>query len=323
MISRRRFITTAAATSAAFVAAPPLHGARLDALSSSLNPLSADETRITILHTNDTHSQIDPLPTNDRYAGKGGVARRATLISRVRTENPNTLLVDAGDAFQGTPYFNLYKGEAEFKAMSLLGYDVMTLGNHDFDNGVESLAQMMKFANFQFVSANYDVRGTPLESRVKPYIVKEIGGVRVGLFGLGINLEGLNSPNTFRGVRYQDPVGISNEIVQTLRKTERCPLVVCLSHLGYYPEPKENQIGDTQLAARVDGIDLIVSAHTHTFMEKPVVVRAPAGAESVVFQVGKSGINLGRVDFRVRKGEVMAHGARVLGVEPPHRFLNV
>lgn len=320
MISRRRFISTAAATSAALVAASNLKAANPLVVQP---PLAADETLVTILHTNDTHSQIDPLPANDRYAGRGGVARRATLVRRVRAENPNTLLLDAGDAFQGTPYFNLYKGEAEFKAMSLLGYDVMTLGNHDFDNGVESLAAMMKFANFDFVSANYDLKGTPLEARVKPYVVKEKGGVRVGIFGLGINLEGLNAPNTFRGVRYRDPVGVSREIVQTLRGTERCPVVVCLSHLGYYPEPKDNQIGDTQLAAAVDGIDFIVSAHTHTFMEEPVLVRTPAGAESIVFQVGKSGINLGRVDFRVRKGEVTARHARSLRVAGTNRFLNV
>jgi 5'-nucleotidase len=239
MISRRRFIATAAVTGAALAAGSPLHAA-IDA-SAALAPLAADETLITILHTNDVHSQIDPLPANDKNAGKGGVARRATLIRRVRAENPNTLLLDAGDAFQGTPYFNLYKGEAEFKAMSLLGYDAMTLGNHDFDNGVDGLAAMMKFATFEFVSANYDLRGTPLESRVKPYITRELAGVRVGIFGLGIQLEGLNAAGTFRGVRYQDPVAVSREMVQTLRGTERCALVLCLSHLGYYPEPKPDK----------------------------------------------------------------------------------
>lgn len=317
MISRRCFITTAtAAGSAALIAAPRLYAAPPP-------PLAVDETLITILHTNDTHSQIDPLPANDRNAGKGGVARRATLINRVRAENPNTLLVDAGDAFQGTPYFNLYKGEAEFKAMSLLGYDVMTLGNHDFDNGVESLASMMQFANFPFVSANYDLRETPLASRVKPYIVRELAGVRVGLFGLGIQLEGLNAPNTFRGVRYLDPIGVSREIVQTLRGAEACALVICLSHLGYYPQPKGDQVGDTQLASAVDGIDFTVSAHTHTFMDTPVLVRTPSGAESIVFQVGKSGINLGRVDFRVRKGAVTQRRGSALAVQPSRRFINV
>lgn len=318
MISRRRFVTTAAVTGVSLAT-----GARLTAATGNtgaLAPLAADETLITILHTNDVHSQIDPLPANDRNAGKGGVARRATFIRRVRDENPNTLLLDAGDAFQGTPYFNLYKGEAEFKAMSLLGYDAMTLGNHDFDNGVDGLVAAMKFATFPFVSANYDVRGTELETRVKPYIVRELAGVRVGIFGLGIQLEGLNAAGTFRGVRYQDPIAVSRETIQVLRGSERCALVLCLSHLGYYPEPKPNQIGDTQLAAAVEGIDFIASAHTHTFMKQPVVTRTPAGAETIVFQVGKSGINLGRVDFRVRRGAVSSWQGGAIAVRPPRLF---
>jgi len=319
MISRRRFMTTAAVTGAALAASPRLYAAA--GTDVALAPLAADEALITVLHTNDVHSQIDPLPANDRNAGKGGVARRATLIRRVRAENPNTLLLDAGDAFQGTPYFNLYKGEAEFKAMSLLGYDAMTLGNHDFDNGVDGLVAAMKFATFPFVSANYDMRGaTALESKVKPYITRELAGVRVGIFGLGIQLEGLNAAGSFRGVRYQDPVGVSREIVQTLRDRERCALVLCLSHLGYYPEPKPGQIGDTQLAAAVDGIDFIASAHTHTFMKQPVVARTPSGAETIVFQVGKSGINLGRVDFRVRRGAVSSWQGGTIAVQPPRLF---
>ena len=144
------------------------------------------ETLITVLHTNDTHSQIDPILENDKtYAGKGGVARRATLVKRIRKENPNTLLIDAGDVLQGTPYFNFYKGEVEYKAMSLIGYDAGTIGNHEFDNGVESLARALEFANFEIVSTNYDVRGSALEKKVKTHVVKTVGGIRVGLFGMG------------------------------------------------------------------------------------------------------------------------------------------
>ena len=194
------------------------------------------ETLITILHTNDTHSQIDPLPANDRqYPDKGGVARRATLVKRIRKENPNTLMIDAGDVFQGTPYFNFYKGEVEYKSMSLIGYDVVTLGNHDFDNGVDALAAAMKFANFDFVSSNYDVRGTPLESRVKPYAVRVVGGVRVGLFGMGVSPDNLITPENFKGVKYNDPVKAARDVVAKLRGSERCKLVVGMSHLGYYP----------------------------------------------------------------------------------------
>jgi 5'-nucleotidase len=270
------------------------------------------ETLITFLNTNDQHSQIDPLPANDRYAGLGGVARRATLVKRIRKENPNTLLVDAGDSFQGTPYFNLYKGEVEYKAMSAVGYDVVTLGNHDFDNGIEALAAAMKFATFEFVSANYDVRGTAIEKLVKPYVVRVMNGVRVGIFGLGIKLEGLNPPESFQGLKYYDPVKVARGAVRALREVERCAMVVCLSHLGYYPRPKGDEIGDSQVVEQVDGIDFIASGHTHTFMKQPVLARQPSGKDTVIFQVGKSGIYLGRVDFTVKANKVTASAGRLL-----------
>jgi 5'-nucleotidase len=316
-MDRRKFLGASLLGGTAFALSPS--ASKLFAFTRSYSAFAApllqpakDETLITILHTNDQHSQIDPLPANDRNAGKGGVARRATLVKRIRAENPNTLLVDAGDAFQGTPYFNLYKGEVEYKSMSAIGYDVVTLGNHDFDNGVEGLAAAMKFANFEFVSANYDVRGTLIESRVKPYVVREIAGVRIGIFGLGISPEGLITPENFKGIKYYDPVKSSRGVVQVLRERERCAMVVCASHLGYYPNPKQNEIGDTQLVPQVDGIDFIASGHTHTFMKEPVVAKQPSGGNTVIFQVGKSGIYLGRVDFTVKANKVMAYAGRLL-----------
>src|SRR5205809_2242649 len=224
-----------------------------------LEPL-AGETLITILHTNDTHSQIDPILDNDKtYAGKGGVARRATLVKRVRKENPNTLLIDGGDVCQGTPYFNFYRGEVEYKAMSLIGYDAGTIGNHEFDNGVEALAKAMQFANFDIVSTNYDVRGSALEKRIKTHVVKEVGGVRIGLFGLGISPAGLITDDNFEPLKYLDPVTTSRAVVRLLREQERCTLVIGMSHLGYYPSSRRNEVGDTQVAAQVDGIDFIAS----------------------------------------------------------------
>jgi 5'-nucleotidase len=299
MISRRSFLTTSAA-----------FGATLIGLPRSLELISgyvAAETIVTILHTNDTHSQIDPLPPNDANAGKGGVARRATLVKRIRQENANTLLVDAGDVLQGTPYFNFYRGEVEYKAMSAIGYDVGTLGNHEFDNGVEALAAALKFANFELVSANYDVRGTVLEGRVKPYVVKTVGGIKVGLFGLGISPVALITPANFKGVTYNDPVVAAREVVTTLREKERCALVVCISHLGYYTN---NERGDSLVASKVDGIDFIAGGHTHTFMKEPVKQKQPCGAETLIFQVGKSGINVGRVDFTFRTGKLIAASGR-------------
>jgi 5'-nucleotidase len=253
------------------------------------------------------------LPANDKlYPGKGGVARRATLVKRIRQENPNTLLIDAGDVLQGTPYFNFYKGEVEYKAMSAIGYDVGTLGNHEFDNGVDALAAALKFANFDLVSANYDVRGTPLEGRIKPYVIRNLGGVRIGLFGLGISPAALITPANFKGVTYRDPIATSQEVVTTLHEKERCAMVVCMSHLGYYENPRPGEVGDSQVAAQVNGIDFIASGHTHTFMEKPVSVKQPCGKKTLIFQVGKSGIYLGRVDFTFRSGKLTAAAGRLV-----------
>ena len=303
MINRRKFLSTSAVFGAGMIALPKRFA--------SAHTI-ADETVITILHTNDTHSQIDPLPENDPNAGKGGVARRATLVKRVRKENPNTLLVDAGDAFQGTPYFNFYKGEVEYKSMSAIGYDAGTLGNHEFDNGVDALAAALKFATFDVVSSNYDVKGTPLEGIVKPYVVKTIGGIRVGLFGMGISPVALITPANFKGITYLDPVETAKSIVKTLRGAERCTLVVAMSHLGFYKNPRPRDVGDGQVASQVDGIDFIASGHNHTFMEKPERIKQPCGQDTLVFQMGRSGIYVGRIDFTFRSGKLLGAAGRIL-----------
>jgi 5'-nucleotidase len=302
MIDRRKFLTSSAIFGGAALLASPRSFAFNDG-----------ETVVTILHTNDTHSQIDPLPANDKNAGKGGVARRATLVKRVRKENPNTLLIDAGDVLQGTPYFNFYRGEVEYKAMSAIGYDASTLGNHEFDNGVEALAAALKFANFDIVSTNYDVKGTALEGRIKPYVVKTVGGIRIGLFGLGISLTALITPENFKGITYNDPVIAARNVVKTLREQERCALVVCMSHLGYpFNDRPSKNIDDVKLAAQIDGIDFIASGHSHLFMDKPAEQTQPCGAKTLIFQVGKSGINVGRVDFTFRTGKLIGATGRVL-----------
>jgi 5'-nucleotidase len=316
MITRRKFLGSSLVGGAAFSLLPTSLFTFATSTSDFAAPLlraDAGETLITILHTNDTHSQIDPLPESDKQnPGKGGVARRAALVKQVRKENPSTLLTDAGDVFQGTPYFNFFRGEVEYKSMSLIGYDVVTLGNHDFDNGVAALAAAMNFASFDFVSSNYDVRGTPLESRVKPYVVRVLGGVRIGVMGLGISPTGLITPDNFKGVTYQDPIKAAQDTVRVLREKERCTLVVCASHLGYYPNPKGDEIGDTQLVAKVDGIDFIASGHTHTFMKAPAVAKQPNGGNTIIFQVGKSGIYVGRVDMKLRDGKLIAAAGRLL-----------
>lgn len=305
MINRREFLASSIALGSGLVVSR-----RFGFSESTVS--AVEDFNLTILHTNDTHSQIDPLPANDRNAGKGGVARRATLVKKIRAENPNTLLIDAGDVCQGTPYFNFFRGEVEYKAMSMIGYDAGTLGNHEFDNGVESLAAALKFANFDIVSSNYDVKGTALAGIVKPYVVKTVGGIRVGLFGLGISPVALIEPVDFKGVTFLDPVVTAREVVKTLREKEKCALVVCMSHLGYTERPRQGAVTDTQLVSQVDGIDFIASGHTHVFMEKPVVQQQPCGKETLIFQVGKSGVYVGRVDFVFRNGRVARAEGRLI-----------
>ena len=251
---------------------------------------------ITILHTNDTHSHIEPFESNHhRYANQGGVARRAVLVEQIRKENPNTLLLDAGDIFQGTPYFNYFGGELEFKLMSMLGYDAATLGNHDFDNAIEGFHKQLPHASFEFVCANYDFKNTILDSLVKPYRVFNKDGIRIGVFGLGIALEGLVNPRLYKETTYLDPIEITQDITRKLKEDQHCDLIICLSHLGY--EYRSDKISDLKLAKATEHIDLIIGGHTHTFLPEPTVVKNKKGARVLVNQVGAYGVNLGRIDF--------------------------
>ena len=252
---------------------------------------------ITILHTNDTHSQIEPFdPNHHKFANKGGVARRASLIQKVRNENPNTLLLDAGDIFQGTPYFNYFGGEIEFKLMSLLKYDAATMGNHDFDNSIEGFHHQLPNANFDFVCANYDFKNTILNTLVKPYKIFFKGGIKIGVFGLGIELQNLVSPELFKETTYLDPIEITKDITRELKENENCDLIICLSHLGYHYKNTQ-KVSDLKLAAATKDIDLIIGGHTHTFLPKPTLVKNVNNETVIVNQVGAYGVNLGRIDF--------------------------
>ena len=257
--------------------------------------LLQDGVRLVVLHTNDTHSRMDPFPMDGgRFQGLGGAARRATLIRRVREANEHVLLLDAGDIFQGTPYFNFFGGELEFRAMTAMGYDVATLGNHDFDNGVDGLVAMLPEADFEFVSANYDVSGSALAGHVEPYTVREFGGVKVGIFGLGIAFEKLVLASLHEGVVYTDPVAAARVTCRELRE-EGCALIICLSHLGYrYDDPARPS--DQTLAGEVPGIDLILGGHTHTFLDDADVFDQGSNGFTLVNQVGWGGMRLGRID---------------------------
>ena len=267
---------------------------------------------ITILHTNDVHSHIDPFPANDsRNPNQGGVARRASLIQQIRQENPHTLLLDAGDIFQGTPYFNFYGGELEIKLMSMMGYDAATIGNHDFDNAVDGLYAQMPHASFQFLSANYDFTHTVMNGHVKPYSVFVKDGIKIGVFGLGIELAGLVDPRMYKETKYLDPLGIAQDMSRILKTQEKCDLVICLSHLGY--QYKEEKMSDLKLAGLTQDIDLIIGGHTHTFLKKPTVTKNAIGKNVLVNQVGFAGLNLGRIDFYLDEaGNVTGDGVSIL-----------
>lgn len=263
-------------------------------------PFSCDNSKtkkITILHTNDVHSHIDPFGPNDgRNANKGGVARRASLIQKLRHDNPNTLLLDAGDIFQGTPYFNYYGGELEFKLMSMLNYDAATIGNHDFDNGIDGLFAQLPHAKFNFISANYDFSNTIMDTHVKPYKIFKKGDVKIGVFGLGIELEGLVNKDAFKETKYLNPVEIAQDMSRILKTEEECDLVICLSHLGYYYK-NSAKISDRSLARATKDIDLIIGGHTHTFLEEPTVETNANGQQVLINQVGCYGLYLGQIDF--------------------------
>lgn len=289
-MKRRDFIQKTAASSA-LLALPSLP------LMSFSKP---DIKKITILHTNDVHSHIDPFPADDpRNANMGGVSRRASLIDSIRKENPNVLLLDAGDVFQGTPYFNYYGGELELKLMSMMQYDLATLGNHDFDNGLEGFYAQMHHAKFDFISANYNFTNTILNTHIKPYKIFIKDGIKIGVFGLGIELQGLVDKKNYKETVYLDPIEISQEMTRRLRIDEKCDLVICLSHLGYdYKKGSDStKISDIKLAQKTKDIDLIIGGHTHTFLDKPTIVKNAIGNEVLVNQVGAYGLYLGRIDF--------------------------
>ncbi|TVZ53262.1 bifunctional metallophosphatase/5'-nucleotidase [Dokdonia sp. Hel_I_53] len=269
---------------------------------------------ITILHTNDVHSHIEPFPSNDsKYANLGGVSRRSTIIENIRKQEPNVLLLDAGDMFQGTPYFNFYGGELEFKLMSMMGYDAATIGNHDFDNGIGGLAAQVPNAKFKLLSANYDFKNTIMDGLTNPYSIYIKDEVRIGVFGIGLQLDGLVNKKMYKETVYLDPVEITTDTVNTLRNEGHCDLVICLSHLGYSYKD-ETIISDMTLAKKTSGIDLIIGGHTHTFLEKPTVVKNKDGQSVLINQVGWGGINLGRIDFILDDAKNVTNSSLILDV---------
>ncbi len=284
-MKRREFLIRSMAASATVAVSPLI-------LSSCQKELNGK--KLTILHTNDMHSHIDPFEEG-RYKGLGGMSARASAISKIRSVEDNLLLLDVGDVFQGTPYFNMFGGELELKLMSEMGYDATTVGNHEFDNGLDGLKNAMQFANFPYLSANYDFSKNTLAGQVQPYKIFKKGGLKVGVFGLGVELEGLVNAKMYGNTIYQDPIAMAREMVQEL-STKKCDLIICLSHMGYdYGDPELPS--DKRLAQEVSEIDVILGGHTHTFMDEPLLLTNSEGFTTTINQVGWAGINLGRIDI--------------------------
>lgn len=299
-MKRREFIQKTAATTA-------LAGLGLSFSSFK----SLDTKHLTILHTNDVHSYIDPFPADHpRNANMGGVSRRAAIIENIRQENSNLLLLDAGDIFQGTPYFNYYGGELELKLMSMMKYDLGTMGNHDFDNGIEGFYSQMHNATFDFVTSNYDFTNTVLQGKTKQFKIFDKNGIKVGIFGLGIELAGLVDSRNYKETKYLNPVEIAQDLSRFLKHEQKCDLVICLSHLGYKYNDEKEKISDVKLATLTKDIDLIIGGHTHTFLEKPTILKNIEGKEVIVNQAGCYGINMGRIDFYFDNDKSKSHNGR-------------
>jgi 5'-nucleotidase len=266
---------------------------------------SADFVKLTILHTNDVHSRIDPFPLDDlNFPGRGGIAPRAALINKIRKEENNVLLFDAGDLFQGTPYFNFYGGELEMKLMSKLSYDAATMGNHEFDNGIEGFSKQLPHANFPFLTSNYDFSHTVLNNKTKEYQIFRKDGIKVGVFGLCIELEGIVNKEQYGETKFLDPLKKALQMENMLKNEENCDLIICLSHLGY--DYSFNKISDKAIAKNTRYIDLIIGGHTHTFLDSPESVKNLNRNETLINQVGYAGVNIGRLDFvfeRDRRGK--------------------
>lgn len=283
-INRRKFLQQAAAAGGALAVTPLLAAAEPPAVK-----------RITILHTNDVHSRLDPFPMDgSRNQGLGGVAARAALIQEIRDEGGEVLLLDAGDIFQGTPYFNMYKGEPEMKAMQKMGYDAATMGNHDFDAGLENFAAQLSHVQFPIILCNYDFSGTVMESKFQPYRIFQKGDLKIGVLGVGIELKGLVPENLYGKTVYLHPIESANRTADLLRK-QGCDMVICLSHLG--DKYDDDKVSDEILAKESFDIDLIIGGHTHRFFTEPRKYPNRRGGDTVVNQVGWAGIQLGRLDY--------------------------
>jgi 5'-nucleotidase len=284
-INRRTFTRTALLGGIAFATKPLWAKVAKDEVS-----------YLCILHTNDTHSRIDPYPENDpRHPGMGGYALRAAAINQVRQEADHVLLLDAGDIFQGTPYYNVYGGEPELRLMSKMGYDASTIGNHEFDNGLDGFLKVLPFANFPFINSNYDFSATILNNKILPYHIIMKGDLKIGIYGLGVELEGLVSKDLYGATRYVDPVFVAQRTELLLKNNHNCDIIICLSHLGFQYE--SSKVSDKIIAGKTRFTNIILGGHTHNLLDPPVIEGNASGRPVYIGQTGYGGVRLGRMDL--------------------------
>lgn len=255
---------------------------------------------LVILHTNDVHSHIEPFSDDDKkYPGMGGIAPRKSIIDAIRDKHKHTLLLDAGDIFQGTPYFNFFHGSIEIEAMNKMGYDCATIGNHDFDGGLDNLALQISHAKFPFVNCNYDFSNTPLAGKINKHVVLQKGKLKIGITGVGVELDGLVPAQLFGNTVYNNPIEAVQKEAAILKYDHKCNLIICLSHLGYKYE--DSKVSDLVLGASTSNIDLIIGGHTHTFLPEPVVIKNKKNEDVIINQVGWAGVQLGQLNYLFEK----------------------
>ena len=266
--------------------------------------------QLLILHTNDTHSCIMPLSetlADTLVAGRGGFLRRIAMLKEERQKNPDLLYFDSGDFCQGSPYYTLFKGDVEIGLMNQMGIDASTIGNHEFDFGLDNMARLFRMANFPIVCSNYDFTGTVLEGLVKPYTIIKRNGVKIGVFALDPEMEGLVSAQNYGGVKYLDPATCANKMVELLKKQKKCDLVICISHLGWDETPLEERARagraecDNSAIAKTRGIDLVLGGHSHTYFQELRYITDLDGRQVPVDQNGKHAVYVGRITVDLEK----------------------
>ncbi len=267
-------------------------------------PVGAQAVKeLLILHTNDVHSRIEPLPVNAEHperSDKAGFVRRATLVRDMRAKYPDLLLFDCGDFSQGTPYYNMFQGEVEVNLMSEMGYDAGTIGNHEFDYGLDNMKRIFSLANYPIVCANYDFTGTVLEEIVKPYVILKRNGLKIGVFGLSPRMEGLVTGANYRGVMYKDPVESANRVAELLKLKEHCDIIICLSHMGW-KAGVNNPECDEYIIARTRYIDVVLGGHSHSFFKEPIFYRNLDGEEVALQQMGKNAQYVGTMKLTLHR----------------------